>query len=362
MIHGLASFLLLLIVSTQAHAANEINILTPEDGTRINDQTVWLVASTTVDMSGMVARLKNKQTTKKIAGEVFKKDKVVAFHALLSLEAGLNEVTIGEKSLSIFYRPSNLPTEKSTRKREVLQVYPPYFFHNPQKEATCAQCHDSVKAESKPDCLQCHGELTSEKYLHGPLGGGACVVCHDPESAPTKFSPRFGGKGELCFSCHKEKNVKQLSLRYFHGPVGVEECTACHDPHGSPFRFQLVEEEKCLCYICHDQKRITNGKIVHGAIQQPKGCCGCHDSHASDCEAHVLDFGNALCSKAECHPRFAEITEDHPVLGHPVTGKFGPERSLSCSSCHDPHSSDFRFLLPAERHSFCSKCHDDERS
>jgi predicted CXXCH cytochrome family protein len=364
--HGMALLLLLFVMPTQVCVADEINILTPEHGIRVNDQTVWLVALTTPEPIDMVALLKNKGTVKKIKGKVLKKDEAFAFHALLSLETGLNEVTVRGKSLSIFYRPRYRLVDKSTGKEKVFQDYPRYFFHTPKKEARCSQCHamDRIRAQPKPDCSQCHGELTSVKYLHGPLGGGVCFVCHDPDSAPSSFAPRFDGGRELCFGCHDEakKNFEKIQRKetYFHCAVRDFPCTTCHNPHGSPFQFQLPVEEKRMCYLCHEEKEIAGGKFVHQVLES-EGCVACHDSHTSNYKGHLADAEQALCSQAECHPQFAKITEGHPIQTHPVTGMFGPERRLSCSGCHDPHSSDFPFLLPGEKHSFCAKCHDDMR-
>lgn len=365
MTSGLVSFILLLIMVTPAYADTIVTILTPENGTRVTDQTVWLVMSTPVDPKGMTVVLKNKDMVRRIKGKVIKKERTFVFHALLSLDAGLNEVTVGEKSLSIFYGPRYESAHTSRGNKEIAQKYVPYFFHRPQREARCSQCHsmDSItagsEAVSQTNCIRCHAELTAVKYLHGPLGGGACLVCHDPASTPSKFAPKFEGKGELCFGCHQQRNVKQLEKMYFHGPVGADECTVCHDPHGSSSRRQLVKNKKTLCYLCHDKHRLIGGKVVHKAIKL-HGCIVCHDPHSSNYTAHLLDAEKALCSKAECHPRFGKIEGDHPIVKHPIMGKrdpLRPEREFGCSSCHNPHSSDFHLLLPAEGYTLCAKCH-----
>jgi predicted CXXCH cytochrome family protein len=362
-IRGLTSFMLFLILFTPAYAANEVVILAPEHETRVVDQTVWLVVSRAGGLKDITVVLKNKDTVKKIEGKDYKD----VFHALLNLEPGLNEITIGEKTLFLSCSPKYGPAYTPTGSKKGFQKYPPYLFHTPEKERNCSWCHkgmDIVEADSKalsqPDCVKCHAELlTSARYLHGPLGGKACFVCHDPASTPSKFAPRFGGKGKLCFGCHQELSEKQSRKRYFHGPVGADECVACHDPHGSRFRYQLVEKGKPLCYLCHDQKRFVGGKIIHAVVQYD-GCAACHDPHASDYKAQLIDAERALCAKAECHPRFKGLTRGHPTTEHPLMGvrdPFRPEREFSCSSCHNPHASDFSFLLPGVGYSVCSKCH-----
>ena len=366
-IRCLASLILLLVLSTQAYAENGITFMTPEHGKRVDHRTAWLVVSTNAATEDMAAVLKNKDTVKRIDGEAFEGDEAFVFHALLSLETGLNEVTLGGESFSIFYSPRYGSADKARDKKEAFHNYPPYSFHIPEKEESCSDCHGFDGT-----CLDCHAELLTAKQIHGPvgaalagLGGGACVVCHDAQSAPSRFVPKFGGKGELCLGCHEEMKRSQLGRKYFHGPVGVGQCTACHDPHGSPLRYQLPEKGERLCFLCHDEKRFISGKNVHGAVHRKRpgmkswGCDACHNPHASDHRLHLLADEKELCNIPECHLEVCLITEDHPVRNHPVSGKFGPERSLTCSSCHNPHSSDFPFRLPGSKFSICCDCHED---
>lgn len=362
MIRSLVSFILFSILFAPAYAESKVDIYAPEHETRVTDETIWLVASTTSDPKKITVVLKNKGGVKEIKGKVHKD----IFHALLSLKPGLNEITVGEKTLSLIYSSKHVRAGKSTKKKKGLPKYPPYLFHTPEKERKCSECHQMVdikadsKAVSQPSCVKCHAELlTSVSYLHGPLGGQACLICHDAESSPSKFAPKFDGKGELCFGCHEEMKTKLSERKYFHGPVGVNDCAACHDPHGSSFRYQLVEKGKYLCYLCHDQKRVLGGKIVHDAVKH-NGCEACHDPHSSNYKAHLVTDERSLCVSPECHPRFKKITMGHPVANHPlrsVRDPLRPEREFSCSSCHNPHSSDFSLLLPGEEYSFCSKCH-----
>ncbi len=114
-----------------------------------------------------------------------------------------------------------------------------------------------------------------------------------------------------------------------------------------------------ICYLCHDKKRIVGKRIVHKPVKR-RGCVFCHDPHSSNHTSHLLQAEQTLCADLRCHPKFAKITINHPIKGHPVSGKqdpLQPERELSCRSCHNPHSADFPFLFPAEQYLFCAKCH-----
>ena len=182
--------ILFLIISSLAYAENKVDILTPEDRTSVNDKTVWLIALTTVDPTEMAIMLKYKGKVSEIEGEAYEGEdedgnEAYIFHAPLNLESGLNEVTIGEKSLSIFY---NSRYRSASNKNGAVKRYPSYSFHTNEKEARCSDCHEipsGKDAESNIECFQCHGELASVKHIHGPLGKGACVGCHADRSGPT---------------------------------------------------------------------------------------------------------------------------------------------------------------------------------
>ena len=353
--------LLTFIILTPAHADNQINIFTPDDKSRGTNQTVWLVMSTKTNPENIPVILQNKGSKKKIqinGKKVIRKGGSFVVHTLLYLEEGLNKVIIGSKAISIFYTPRYRSPKSASAKNKALQnKYSPYLFHTEGKEVLCLKCHKIDRSQS--DCLKCHKEVAASEYLHGPLGSGECLACHDPESVPSKFTARFGGEGELCFGCHQESKNKYSNNRFLHGPVGVNQCTVCHNPHSSSFKYQLVAAERDICYLCHDKKRIVGKRIVHKPVKR-RGCVFCHDPHSSNHTSHLLQAEQTLCADPRCHPKFAKITINHPIKGHPVSGKqdpLQPERELSCRSCHNPHSADFPFLFPAEQYLFCAKCH-----
>jgi len=53
---------------------------------------------------------------------------------------------------------------------------------------------------------------------------------------------------------------------------------------------------------------------------------------------------------------------DHPVLGHPISGVSDPlnaERELSCISCHNPHNGETKQLYyqATGLYQLCQECH-----
>lgn len=88
------------------------------------------------------------------------------------------------------------------------------------------------------NCLtgDCHTNLGSTKYLHGPVaaekaGAKGCVTCHVPDGKPCTKK----GKGVykilapaslVCQICHTRGTGTQHSRKKI-------DCLKCHDPHGS---------------------------------------------------------------------------------------------------------------------------------
>ncbi|MBE0641254.1 MAG: hypothetical protein IH599_04410, partial [Bacteroidales bacterium] len=75
------------------------------------------------------------------------------------------------------------------------------FLHLPYRNRECSRCHNlngvGKLNKSEPQlCLDCHQGLTqSYKYLHGPVAGGYCSVCHDPHRASNTKLLRINGQG-----------------------------------------------------------------------------------------------------------------------------------------------------------------------
>jgi predicted CXXCH cytochrome family protein len=91
------------------------------------------------------------------------------------------------------------------------------------------------------------------------------------------------------------------------------------------------------------------------------GCTACHDPHATDYEFMLLQPINKLC--LGCHPRTGAFSAGHPVPRHPVSGpveNLRPGKKLTCTSCHDPHGSSEPYMLfqSIQGARLCRECHE----
>ena len=299
----------------------------------------------------------------------------IYMHYTLPLQKGTNTFIIypDERELKIRYRPI----------RTLLKVNfedpAAYLFH--RKEVVpkvCSTCHTeklpddadlNVKRLQKnedfsPICFSCHRQLISRSmWLHSPSANVYCMSCHQEGQENTKISMLTGRVDRICFECHVNKK-KFKNQAHIHGPVGTGDCTVCHDPHGDKFKYQLWAENRSgICIGCHTDKKDLvkrrEGFYSHG-ILQGGGCKACHDPHASGERFQLIKPINELCSN--CHTRLLGVEKGHPVGNHPLKGKPDPKRKgreLSCSSCHNPHGSSFRYLLIGDMLGghVCSKCH-----
>ncbi len=293
-------------------------------------------------------------------------------HFRLPLKPGKNvyEIVPWYKVLKINYRPL----------RSLLHVKmddPAVFmFHRTGiVPKGCVQCHTETIPQDvnisaalygpfDPRCISCHKKLvTNSKWQHGPAANWLCMYCHEADNN-TKGITIFSGKPvDLCLKCHV-RGRKWLKMSHVHGPVGTGDCTACHNPHGNKYEFQLwANGNGDLCVACHTDKKKyleeTSAFYVHG-ILTGKGCTICHSPHATEYRFQLYKPINKLCEG--CHTMLKGITRGHPVGGHPVTGPKDPKRKgrkFSCTSCHNPHGSEYRFLLIGDilGGHVCSKCH-----
>lgn len=198
-------------------------------------------------------------------------------------------------------------------------------------------------------CYQCHAPKNTKKTVHAPVMAGDCITCHDPHQSPNKGMLKQAG-ARLCFQCHPDNMIKQKVL---HPPFASEDCSGCHDNHESDFTARLVQDPKTLCFTCHPDKEEglkQATKVIHYPVKD--SCLNCHNPHGSPNKAMLSAAVPELCST--CHPNEVLLAQKSVTQHSPVL------EGRMCLNCHDPHFADQKALLPKEQMSLCLGCHDKE--
>lgn len=276
--------------------------------------------------------------------------------------------------------------------------------------ALCLDCHDPKddslqKAhQGQPfataDCLTCHDPHQSSapnlmaKFTHAPFAAGQCDICH---AAPKdgKVVLTNANSRDLCLTCHSDKG-EQIEKAKVQHPGAAGECIDCHDPHAGNSPAFPKPDPVNVCLGCHTEQA-EQGKKAH--LHQPafqQGCATCHEPHGND-NAHLLRMSdtNSLC--LECHGPDSEPVKlptqhlitifngqvklpenyfskvpilplkyglGHPIENHPVSNSVNPNTnaviSMTCLSCHQPHSGAQPGMLVKDQKDnmdFCRTCH-----
>ena len=173
-----------------------------------------------------------------------------------------------------------------------------------------------------------------------PVGSAAAVPAH-PAVA--------GDGGAACTTCHTEV----IGARVVHGPVAAGQCGACHvvDTSGGVRRIALKgggssRDTTRLCIACHEDiaDRLT---LPHRHAPVASGTCTvCHDPHGSAFRFQLPAEGDRACVR--CHQDIAD------ALAQPHVH---PPAAASCRICHDPHAGAQPSQLRARSNSLCLACH-----
>jgi predicted CXXCH cytochrome family protein len=248
-----------------------------------------------------------------------------------------------------------------------------FLFHRKELlPASCQECHQEkplptgrpIDNQAQPLCFSCHKNIIENNWKHSPAVTLQCRSCHQESPDPTKITIPAGKVEANCFQCHVNKK-NWLKMAHIHGPVGTGDCTVCHNPHADQNPSQLwAEGHAAICVACHTDKKDllaeeSSTYYIHGIIKGG-GCIACHSPHATEHRFQLYKPINELC--VGCHTAFKGVVKGHPVGGHPVEGVKDPrrpERTFACTSCHNPHGSDYKFLLIGDilGGQVCSQCH-----
>ena len=302
------------------------------------------------------------------------------FNFTVSLEPGVNRVTVGGNYLELYYDNGSQPMPRGYFKRYAhagdLSVcedchdrytgklagggYPAVctschvitsqnpkdekdplqYSHFKSVQSNCGSCHDAhmsespkhVKADRQKPCATCHADKYAAEKSHPAFDEGGCAACHD-----THYSGYDNNLNapppKICHQCHSQ--AKNVAAKSFHPPAGAERgnwCMQCHNPHETSKRL-LTKSEKALCGGCHP-------KVLAGGHKDELSSCGdCHDPHQP--------LGSGLLKKdfkgcAECHGEYTKGKNIHTPV------------QKGCQSCHNPHVDD----NVARARRMCLECHN----
>lgn len=240
------------------------------------------------------------------------------------------------------------------------------YQHPHVKQEDCMACHKEISAEHRDSsqvlggkeslfneryCLECHNNFGPETdQLHLPVTEGKCLGCHRIHGSDVQGLLK-NPADELCRACH---NHIGRSKDKVHGPVAVGSCSVCHDSHGT-MKMLLRSRITDLCYDCHSGKKeeFSAYTYLHGPVAVD--CVICHDPHAADLPALILQKPRELCGK--CHPLVLEKKQNEHSRHEALNSE------ASCMKCHLSHGSMTKYNLKASEKNLCLSCHNkDKRS
>ncbi len=335
-----------------AAAAQGITVVSPPDGVWVTEKQLFVAgivadaAITQLDIKGV----KNDAPKNKI------KVANQAFGVMITLGKGDNTITLTsgkqQKTLKVYYlQPADLKKGKTAPKGLKR-----FYVHGNPAALNCKECHKLRRGKynfkrivpARSTCTTgCHTDMGKSAHVHGPVGAGVCISCHNPHGSYNKMAMARTGQ-DLCVVCHQAK-IEEFSDSVIHEPV-KEGCVSCHNPHESAMRFQLRgngASVSSLCFNCHESEIFTKSHR-HGPVGAGD-CIACHTPHAGKHKNLLIASPEKGEVCFQCHKdRQQEFTMKH--VHDPV--------QENCNKCHDPHSSEVRFQLHKEGSELCLDCHD----
>jgi predicted CXXCH cytochrome family protein len=219
-------------------------------------------------------------------------------------------------------------------------------------------------------CAKCHADVTKRSQgtaAHAPAKQGKCLECHDPHQGKNA-ALLVSDEKTLCARCHDAK-AATFTAKHRGFQVESARCTGCHDPHGSGKKGLLAAQshapyadgscDAChsgtqglqakapeLCTTCHsDHEKDAKKPVVHAAVTSGESCLNCHSPHGGNSKA-LLRRADMQKTCTACHDRkMFEGTHKHPDV-------------QDCNTCHAPHGSANPGILVEPQASLCVTCHD----
>ena len=340
------------VVLLAAQAAGAaVRIVSPPDKVWVTNGDIFLSATANVkpgskvDISGVKVNGKPALADGGVIG------------ARISLRKGMNTIKVKAgpdvASVRVFFSPSRKKYTPPSDFRE-------FYIHAAVDTTNCRTCHrfrrgaydfkKIIPARAGCNVGKCHSDKGKAPHVHGPVGAGVCISCHNPHGSFLENEVAREGQ-DLCLVCHQARK-EEFSQKVVH-PALEDGCTGCHDPHQSEKRFQLRYEGdtiKGLCVNCHEGD-MFEGSHIHSPVEEGD-CIACHRPHSSPNEKLLIapPDGGKIC--LTCHEDKADDLAMETVHAPVEEG---------CTECHDPHASanEYQLKKSMEKGALCAMCHED---
>jgi len=223
--------------------------------------------------------------------------------------------------------------------------------------SACLSCH----LDKKESFLKTGHSLSLRERI--PLEKQGCEMCHGPGQKHLTSGGEFIVKfkddtplsyASICLSCHKRVLTMTDWRRNPHSAVGSRWCATCHDPHKTN-RFLLHKEtEEELCATCHESvvNEVRSFGSRHAVFESKSlSCTSCHNPHKGE---FALLRGKTISETCgSCHrDKVGPFAFEH-------IGQDELPGTRSCLTCHSAHGSPNRNLLKMNGRGLCLSCHAD---
>lgn len=344
--------------------SNSLEIFAPDKRVCTNKNNMMIVGKTDAKIVDIF--LNGKLIDNKLVVDGF-------FHHQIEFGYGLHEVKI----IPVYSEKSNSDTDFSTIEimyapmidRKYKRLYPDYSYHSNEVDPVCLTCHklnfaNLNEVDDSNTCLDCHISLKESFSKHTQGNNKTCLMCHQLSSNLKAIIDEQNKEKNPCYKCHDDK-IKSFDREYVHGPIAGGSCMICHSMHGSKNEHHLNFPESMLCFECHDDvEEQINLLTVHKPFMEGN-CVGCHDPHSTNNEWILKKSSEEIC--LACHDPKSDLKDHkHPFNVEPKKKKvlndnliLTSDGKLECLTCHNPHSSRRPFMLKTNKDATCLGCHND---
>ncbi len=356
----------LLAFATQVGIVNgSIELLAPAMSVSTQSDHLYIVGRTDAPMVEL-------HLNGRLFSEVVVKDSV--FHKRISFGYGLNEIEVqpvyGGRTEG--HDPLQLQILSGPDiARKYRKSFPNYKFHVNDAPKACLSCHDStlphsqntIALEDDETCFSCHADSKVTFRTHIKNDKRACIFCHTLTPELTVVQTGTYSDENPCYKCHKDK-IGEFEQEFVHGPVAGGSCTICHNPHGTEFKKNLNVPEAILCTACHnDIEDQLKSKVLHQPFRDGR-CSSCHDPHATNNKWVLVQRSEDLCLKCHGTTKEGMAFHRHPYNVEPKRPlmkdlQLTDRGTLECLSCHNPHGNETAHMLRVSQGNTCLGCHPD---